>query len=813
MNSDCRVLAPVGSKDVLSSAVFSGADYVYLSGTSYGARDFADNFNYDEMIDAITFCHRYNVKVFVTVNISILESEIVDVVDYVFFLYSHGVDAIIIQDLGLFSVLHDIFDKLELHASTQMTIYDYSFVKWLSDNGFDNVNLSREVPLERIRDIKSKLVKFDDDVKVEVFAHGALCYCFSGRCLMSSFLGGRSGNRGLCAQPCRMRYTLLDKYHGAISDDSYLISPKDLCTYNSIGDIVDSGVDSIKIEGRMKSKDYVASSVYSYKEAVEGNINDDNYLLLNLAFNRGFSDGYLLDNKPDDVIGRSRSGNKGYPIGVVDECTEDEITIRFIDRNYPTKIVNGDGLKFEYDKYSGGMYVSKIISQTDEYIVIANNKKMYIEKDSMVYITYSKFLNDKTKEIIHSKNIHKIKVSLDLTINDDRQLEVLCRSDVFENDVLFVSKEKFEKAQKRPLTKQTINQQLEKTGDSKYIITSINYTNFYDDLFMPLSVINNIRRGMIKKLDKQLNKKSIPDKKELEHIKERIKEFKSEHYKQHPQVDGDTKWNVYISSVKQAEILKDYDYINEIYYDASFNYENMDEYAQKVFDDIKSIHETLPDKTIVWILPQLLLDEDLPHISEIIVKIRFNDIPIKIQTDNIAIADNLDVESYLSNINIYNNYTIKKLEKEDVCQRAVISNEISLDDIKRLFSTKMELEYVVFGYLQLMISNDDFKDLTKDYETSHYYLKDKRNNEFMMKLDCNKHSHIYDYRVLNLKDKIDKLNDTNITNLSIDLRLFNKKDTENILKYFNDEIEDLELFEENKFFMGNIEKGLYKNNK
>ena len=217
MENNCKILSPVGSMDVLKASVFSGADCVYLSGKMYGARDYASNFTHKQLEEAIEFCHNFNVGVFVTVNTSILENEIIDVLDYVYFLYTQGVDAIIVEDMGLAYLISKLIPKLKLHASTQMTIYDYSMVKYLYDNGFVNANISREVPIERIESIINKLRRYDYDMSIEVFAHGALCYSYSGRCLMSSFLGGRSGNRGLCAQPCRMRYALLDKYHGKIS--------------------------------------------------------------------------------------------------------------------------------------------------------------------------------------------------------------------------------------------------------------------------------------------------------------------------------------------------------------------------------------------------------------------------------------------------------------------------------------------------------------------------------------------------------------------------------------------------------------------
>ena len=811
-NDKCKVLAPVGSKDVLKAAVFSGADYVYLSGRQFGARAFADNFDYDELQDAIVFCHRYNVKVFVTVNTCILESEIDDVVDYVYFLYSHGVDAVIVQDIGLASILREVMPDLKLHASTQMTVVDYSFVKWLSENDYSNVNLSREVPVSRIKEIKSKLLEFDHDIQLEVFAHGALCYCYSGRCLMSSFAGGRSGNRGLCAQPCRMRYSFEDAYHGRISDDNYLLSTKDLCTYNNIEELLSVGIDSLKIEGRMKSADYVSITTYCYKKIIENPSDTRNFLLLNLAFNRGLTEGYILEKDSSDVVGRSQSGSNGYPVGRVTSYDYNTITFEFTNRKYPVKLVNGDGLRFEYNNDSLGMYVSKILKQSKRKITISNNKHFYLQEGTLVYITYSKYLHDKAKEIINSRNLHKITLDLDLSVNDKRHLVIKCGSDTFNDELMFTSDEVFEKAQKRPLTQKTINKQLSKTGNTKYEVVNISYENFPDDLFMPISTLNDIRRQLIEKLDIQIKKTQIPTKKQLTQTREKIEEFKQKHYQKDENSIPSKKYTAYINNLKQAEILKDYTYIKQIYYDASYNYHDMKDYCHGIYDELEQLAKILPDKKIVWILPDLLLDEDLPHIAEILVKLRFKDIKVDIQTDNIGVADNLDIHCYGRSQNIYNNYTIRKLEK--LFKRQVISNEISLNDIHRLHSANTQLEYIIFGYIEEMITRDDFEELKPSYQNSKYYLQDKRKHEYMIMQDANKNSHIFDYRILNLAEKLGQLDKTQIEYYSIDLRHFNKTDTKAVLEYFNkvvqsNTIEKLELTDNNKFFEANLERGLY----
>ena len=811
----CKLLSPVGSMDVLKSAVFSGADFVYLSGTKYGARDYADNFDYDEIKKAIKFCHKYNVKVFVTVNISILEKEILEVLDYVYYLYNQGADGIIVQDIGLASIVNSLIPDLNIHASTQMTIYDYSFIKWLCENNFTSANLSREVPISRIKDISSKLKKYNHDINLEIFVHGALCYCYSGQCLMSSFLGGRSGNRGLCAQPCRMRYSFRDYYNTLLAEENYLLSTKDLCTYKNINEFIDAGVNCLKIEGRMKSAEYVSSTTYAYKNAIDKKNNDDDFLLLNLAFNRGFTEGYISDKESGEVVSRNRAGNQGYPIGKVIRSNENEVTIKFFNKRFPTKIVNGDGLKFEHDGESCGMYVSKIISQSKNKITLRIKKGLSIENESMVYITYSKYLKDKTKSIINEENIHKNDICLTINVNNESQMEVKACCELLEKPLYFTSKEKFEKAQNKPLTKETINNQLQKTGNTNYIIRKINYENFKDDLFMPISSINNIRRELIETIDKKIMNSYLPTAQESKECKNRIKKFKEEYYK-HPTQKKDEKWNIYINSLKQAEIIKDHSFIDTVYYDGSFNYKNIKDYIENISYDLIKLNELIPEKEIVWILPQILLDEELPHISEIIVKLKFENIDIKIQTDNIGVAKNLDVEKYGNHLNIYNNYTIKKLSADPGFKKLMLSNEISYEDIKLLKNDGCELEYSIFGHIELMITKDNFKDLIDEELTNTYYITDKRNNKYLIKKDCYDNSHIYDYRILNLEDYLEKLRNTDINNFTIDCRFFNNSDTKEIIEHFQkiknyQKTEKLELNKNNNFFIGNIEKGVYKN--
>ena len=254
-----ELLAPVGNKESLIAAINAGCDAVYLSGKKYGARAFAYNFSNEDLIWAINSCHLYGVKVYVTVNTIIYEKEVEDFISYIDFLHRNNVDAVIMQDIGMIDLVRKTYPNLEIHVSTQVNVHNIEGVKFFEELGINRVVLGRETPIEEVSNIKSK-----SNVELEVFVHGALCVSYSGQCLMSALIGGRSGNRGMCAGCCRLPYDLISDGK-KINKDKYLLSTKDLMVLENIGDLIDLGVESFKIEGRMKRPEYVYLVVSLYR--------------------------------------------------------------------------------------------------------------------------------------------------------------------------------------------------------------------------------------------------------------------------------------------------------------------------------------------------------------------------------------------------------------------------------------------------------------------------------------------------------------------------------------------------------------------
>ena len=317
-----ELLAPAGSREALVAAVENGANAIYLAGNAFGARAYASNFDREALREAIHFAHLRKVAIHVTVNTIVADEEMGPLRDYLRFLYEAGADAVLVQDLGVARVAHETVPDLPLHASTQMSVSSLEGVRALAELGFTRVVLARELSLKEIRHICAHA-----SVEIETFMHGALCVCYSGQCLMSSMIGGRSGNRGRCAQPCRLPYTLVDEKGQDVLGDkagSYLLSPRDLSTIDVIPDLIEAGVSSLKIEGRMKRPEYVATVVRTYREAIDTYYAGKGYAVtqeerddLAQIFNRDFTTAYLEGRPGKAMMSDRRPNNRGLLIGRV----------------------------------------------------------------------------------------------------------------------------------------------------------------------------------------------------------------------------------------------------------------------------------------------------------------------------------------------------------------------------------------------------------------------------------------------------------------------------------------------------------------
>ena len=513
MKSTVELLAPAGSYDAFIAAVENGANAVYLGGKLFNARANASNFDLDELKKIVEYAHLRNVKIHLTLNTLLNDSELKPALEFAFEIYKIGVDAVIVQDLGLAKILHEYIPNLPLHASTQLSTHSLEGVEELAKIGFSRVVLARELSIEEI-----KYICENTKTEIEIFAHGAQCICYSGQCLMSSMIGDRSGNRGKCAQPCRLPYELIKKNtNGNNSNlgEDYLLSPKDLSTLNILKEL--PNVACLKIEGRMKSPEYVATvtSIYrKYLDNLESKVSKDDDTNLKQIFNRGgFSNAYLKEKTGKDVMCYEKPKNWGIYIGTVikyDGKNEIEIT-----NENNVDLINGDGIEIWNDENESP---SSIISSVEK--LKNGNYKISrihgnINAGNKVYRTSSKELNAKAIESFSRGFNRHNKVDCKIYAYTSKPLSMVI------GDFLYVSNIKPEKALKAPITKEKFVEQISKTGNTPFEFGNFK-VEMEDDIFLSISSINEFRRCALKEYEGFLLKN---DEKNFDEIKAQIDNY------------------------------------------------------------------------------------------------------------------------------------------------------------------------------------------------------------------------------------------------------------------------------------------------
>lgn len=494
-----ELLAPAGNMDALRAAIMAGCDAVYLGGIRFGARAFSKNFDNDEIVEAIKYAHLYGVKVYVTVNTLIYENEVGVFLEYVEFLHKNNVDGLIIQDFGMFDLVRKTFPNLELHASTQMHIHNLDGVQLMEKLGMHRVVLARETSIDDIINIKKK-----SNIELEVFIHGALCISYSGQCLMSSLIGGRSGNRGACAGSCRLKYDVISENGKKLNRDGYPLSTKDLNSLERIGELIEAGVSSLKIEGRMKSPQYVYMVVNLYRKAIDSyyengcaKIDEDELLKLKKIFNRNFTKGFLFHADNNDLINGYRPNHMGVPVGKIIDFKKGIAKIKLTD-----SVSIGSGLRVIGKKNDVGINVNdfyinnKLVKKANSGDTISIKVNSDIEIGDIVVITVDKEIFDEIdrivdsslrKVIINGKFYGHIGEKCVLTLNDG-----VHEISVYGNVV--------DKSVNRPVDSETIYEKLSKLGDTVYKFQQLDI-DIENDIFIPIKEINELRRDAINKLN------------------------------------------------------------------------------------------------------------------------------------------------------------------------------------------------------------------------------------------------------------------------------------------------------------------------
>lgn len=675
-----ELLAPAGDFSCLKAAIEAGCDAVYIGGKLFGARAFSSNFTDDEIIKAINYAHLFGVKVYVTTNTLIYDKEVERFLEYILFLHKNNVDAVIIQDLGMLDLVRQTFPNLEVHASTQMHIHNLDGASFMEKLGVKRVVLARETSISKIKEIKEKT-----NIDIEIFIHGALCVSYSGQCLMSSLIGNRSGNRGTCAGSCRQSYSIVDENNNIILNNKYPLSMKDLCSLENLKTLLDIGVTSLKIEGRMKSSSYVYTVVKLYRLAIDSYYKNNNIYIdekelynLNKIFNREFTKGFLFDEENNKVINMKRPNHQGVEIGKVINYKNNVAMIKLND-----EININDGLRIVGKKDIGvnvnNFYInSKLVKTAKKGDIITIKVNDKVEKDDKVLLTLDSKLNEEINNII-SSNQRKVLVKAKFIAKEDKQITFELTD--FINKVVVISENKVTKALNKPITKEEIKEKLNKIKDTVYKYESLDI-EIDDNIFIPLNIINDLKRKAFEELNnKRLYK--IPYKR-CEY-KRNVKSYPKEKL-----------LNILIFKDEDIDSLKKkYDYIY-----SSNNIDNTILLLPRVIDKYKENYN------------KDVLVGDIGYFNK----------------HKGCITD--------TSFNVVNSYTVAFLHSLGA-ERVTLSYELTKKQIEILINAYEErykahpnLELVVEGYEEVMISKFS---LNKYFNNDKLYLKDRFNNLYKIK--------------------------------------------------------------------------------
>lgn len=494
-NNKIELLSPAGSIESFKAACQNGADAVYMGVDKYNARAMAVNFGINEYIECIEYAHIRGIKVYLTLNTLMYDDEIKEALDIVLKLYSKGLDAVIIQDIGLGMLIHKLIPKLPLHASTQMSVYSLDQVKYLEGIGFKRVVLARELSVDEIEYICK-----NTNLEIEVFIHGALCVSVSGQCLLSSTIGNRSANRGRCAQPCRMKYSLYNSKGKELISNSYILSKKDIFGLEYVNKLKEIGVTSLKIEGRNKNPEYVAGVTKNYRNAINNNINSNTKQELMQLFNRGgISIGYFDGVKYKNSISLLSPKNTGIFLGKVIDKKGVYVKLKLEE-----DIDMHDG----FEIYSEDKVISNIVTciKNDKYVNVNSNMKKgeyvwigdvkkSVKIGSNIYKTSSDKLNKKYR-LTYSNNVENIKNKVEVEINILKDKKIFAK--VFLNNICINIDTNYipQLANNKELDKEAVISAFSKTQDIPFIF-DFKKINIDNKLFVPVSILNELRRKIV----------------------------------------------------------------------------------------------------------------------------------------------------------------------------------------------------------------------------------------------------------------------------------------------------------------------------
>lgn len=702
-----ELLAPAGSYGSLKAAVMAGADAVYAGGTRFGARAYADNFTEEQLLDAVDYCHLHGSRLYLTVNTLLKDREMEDLYDYLLPYYKKGLDAVIIQDVGVLSYIRKAFPGLDIHASTQMTLCGADGAKLLEASGASRIVTARELSLKEIREIRE-----NTSIEIESFVHGALCYCYSGQCLFSSLIGGRSGNRGRCAQPCRLPYE-------SGRAEGYLLSPKDICTLDILPDILDAGVCSLKIEGRMKRPEYTAGVVRIYRKYLDEVLahgkkgyrvdQKDRQELMALYNRGGFTTGYYQTHNGREMMSMNRVNHFGTKAAKVLSVKKGSLTIQAAEELHkgdvlenmtvPQEVKRGDTFLLKvHPSSSEGIRPGDILHRTKDEALLSELGRLYMQTERKEKIN-GKLMISSGQPVILSVNLGKTSVSVKGTLPQP--------------------------SRNQPLNSEKARKQIEKTGNTPFLFDKLE-VQVEEGLFLPMQTLNELRREALDRLTEKL-------------LAARAREERGERPKSPSRKEWQWKGHRLCASAEtagQVTALCGIPQIKRIYLDSSIF--GIPISVQKAQSWIELCHKA--GKECYYILPHIFRKDakqkyDDPKSMEALHL--FDGILFKNYEEYVFLREKGYDKQMLPDHNVY---TFNRYAEEFWKQQGIQKNTAPLELNDRELSRRgcADSEILVYGHLPMMVSAQCVRKNTEKCtgESGILFLKDRKGKRLPVKTNC-----------------------------------------------------------------------------
>ncbi|MDD3852198.1 MAG: DUF3656 domain-containing protein [Syntrophomonadaceae bacterium] len=751
--SDMELLAPAGNWSAFLAAIGNGADALYLGGSQFSARQGADNFSSEEIARALDYAHLRNKKIYVAVNTLIRDDEFDPALQFIYQMYKLGVDAIIIQDIGLLNATSQILPDLKLHASTQMTIHNTDAVRLVKEIGVKRVVLAREMTREEIRIVCQN----HDDVEIEVFVHGALCFSYSGQCLFSSMVGGRSGNRGRCAQPCRQSYALTGSSNQLYKTrGNYLLSPADLSLIDNLTCLRDAGVHSLKIEGRMKRPEYVAVVTRVFRDALD-NLDEEVSISsknkLRQIFNRDFCTGYFNKDEPR-VLSPQRPDNRGVYIGKIVSQQSDLLAEILLTE----RLTEGDGIEIRSTaEHSSALIISEIfrngirVAQADKGDLITIQLLNHVKSGDQVYKTSDKQLLTEAMNTIEQARTSKIEVDANVYLHENEPLRLVLK-DGWHHQVTVLTDSKAVLAESTPVDETVLRGKLGRMGNTQFKLRNL-HVHGPSNLIIPYTELNRVRRQGVENLMQLYHPERLVGEEEFQQNRKKWLSNLSGRGVQ----KEDKQLNVKVNSINDAYVALQ-EGVDCVYIGLSgigdrhrINIRELSDLINWAVD-----HE----KEIIPVLPLIEKPSDPIDYRKIIEHTGIQKI----------LVQNLGAVQYCRennirfcidyNLNAFNSFSLGYFTRLGA-ERITISPELSWQQIKKIYSP---IELLIHGDLIIMtsetcvlgnVNTEGCSQTCHNYcQRDNYYLRDQKGYKFPLATDAECRFYVFNSRTLSLLDDL-----------------------------------------------------------